>query len=139
VPVLAVLALASCAGGAREPRPEAGAGRPTPNASITIAYDGGEGDRGRSRIVCGVRRDRVSGYLRLDQPSDACRRLAEIAALLTAPPPAGRVCAQVYAGPEQARFTGHLGGRGVDRRFARTDACEVRDWERVSAFLPDSR
>lgn len=137
--VLVVLVAAGCAGGPDGARPGDGAGRPTPDAAIAITYDGGGGDVRRAEIVCGDERDEVRGFLRLEQASDVCRRLAGIASFLTAPPARGRVCAQVYGGPERARFAGRFAGRRVDRRFARTDACEVKDWERVSGFLPTPR
>ncbi|HLL87091.1 MAG TPA: hypothetical protein VK387_07250 [Thermoleophilaceae bacterium] len=136
---LVVLVAAGCAGGPGGARPGDGAGRPTPDAAIAITYDGGAGDLRRAEILCGDERDEVRGSLRHEQPSDACRRLAGIAPFLTASPPRGRVCAQVYGGPERARFSGRFAGRRVDRRFARTDACEIKDWERVSGFLPTPR
>jgi len=133
---LALLASAACGGAPASKRSGEGAGGPTPDASIAIDYAGGGGERRRARIVCGARRDEVRGYLRLEQPSDACRRLAELGPFLTSRPPRDRVCAQVYGGPERARFSGRFAGRRVDRRFARTDACELRDWEKVTPFLP---
>jgi hypothetical protein len=136
---LALLAATGCGDRAGGTRSGEGGGAPTPDGSVAISYYGGEGDHHRAEIVCGADRDEVRGFLRLEQPADACRRLTELAPFLTAPPPRDRVCAQVFAGPERARFTGRFGGRRVDRRFTRTDACEVKDWERVRAFLPKPR
>jgi hypothetical protein len=131
---LVVLA-AGCARG-QGTAPSHGGGRPTPHASIRIVYNGGEGDVRRAHVMCTSRRDAVTGFLRLEQPSDVCRRVAELGGFLAARPPGDRVCAQVYGGPERARFAGRFAGRRVDRRFSRTDACQIKDWERVSGLLP---
>jgi hypothetical protein len=124
------------AGGQGAPPPRRGAGGPTSNASIEIAYTGGDGGVRRARIICAASRDAVTGFLRLEPASEVCRRVAELRGFLTSRPPRDRVCAQVYGGPERARFTGRLAGRRVLRRFTRTDACQVKDWDTVSALLP---
>ena len=139
VMLVPVVAAAACAGGPASSPTGGGAGRPTPDAAITISYYGAKDDRGKAQVVCASRRDEVRGFLRLEQPAELCRRLAELGGFLTAPPPRDRACAEVYGGPERARFVGRFAGRRVDRSFARTDGCEVKDWERVSVFLPRLR
>jgi hypothetical protein len=111
--------------------------RPTPSASLTISYRDGEGDSRRATLTCSPGADRVTGYLRLSQAPELCRRLGELTGLLTAEPERGRVCAQVYGGPATARIQGRLEGRRVDRRLARTDACQIDDWRRAGPLLPD--
>jgi hypothetical protein len=136
VPVLAALAaVLGCAGPQGAPG-DGGFARPTPDASIRILFDDGRGDRRRGEIICAARRDELRGFLRLAQPAEVCRRLAELRGFLTARPPRDRVCTQVYGGPEIARFTGTIGRQAVDRRFSRTDGCEIADWERVEQLLP---
>ena len=130
---------AGCAAPESPPPTDGGAGRPTPDARVEIEFDGGDGDRRRALIVCGTRRDEVGGYLRGTPPAETCRRVAELRNLLTSPPRRDRACAQVYGGPERARFSGTLGGRRVERRFSRTDSCQVADWTRVEALLPPAR
>ncbi|HYZ70483.1 MAG TPA: hypothetical protein VE528_02385 [Thermoleophilaceae bacterium] len=137
--VLALVVAGGCGGDVTSRPPASGAGGPTPDADISIAFDGGDGDARRGGVVCASRRDEVKGFLRLEQPADACRRVAELGPLLTSRPPGGRPCTQVYGGPERARFSGRFAGRRVDRRFSRTDGCEIRDWERVRALLPQPR
>jgi hypothetical protein len=131
---LTTVATAGC--GAPQAPPEGGFARPTPDASVRIVFDDGQGDRRRAEITCRARRDVLRGYLRLSPPAETCRRLAELSALLTARPLRDRVCTQVYGGPETAEFDGAIGGRPVHRRFARTDGCEIADWERVEQLLP---
>ena len=132
---LAAVATATGCDAAQAPR-EGGFARPTPDASVRIAFDDGRGDLRRAEIVCGARRDELGGYLRLAPAAETCRRLAEVSGFLTSRPSEDRVCTQVYGGPESAHFTGEIGGRRVDRRFSRTDGCEIADWERVEQFLP---
>jgi hypothetical protein len=137
--LLALVVAGGCGADGPSSPPGSGAGRPTPDGDISIAFEGGDGDTRRGRVVCASRRDEVKGFLRLEQPSDVCRRVAELGPLLTSRPARDRMCTQVYGGPERARFSGRFAGRRVDRRFARTDGCEIRDWERVRALLPQPR
>jgi hypothetical protein len=114
--------------------------RPTPRATLTISYSDGEGDSRRATLRCAPGADRVTGYLRLSHAPDLCRLLGELTGLLTSSTSSaspGRVCAEVYGGPETAHIRGRIDGRRVDRRLARTDACKVSDWGRVGPLLPD--
>jgi hypothetical protein len=111
--------------------------RPTPSASLTISYSDGEGDSRRATLRCSPGADRVTGYLRLSPAPELCRRLGDLTGLLTSKPDRARVCAQVYGGPDTARISGRLEGRRIDRRLARTDACEIDDWRLAAPLLPD--
>ena len=111
--------------------------RPTPSAFLTISFEDGEGDSSEASLNCAAGADKVTGYLRLERASDLCRRLSELTGFLTSPPARGRACAEVFGGPAKARISGRIDGRRVDRRLARTDACETADWDRVDALLPD--
>jgi hypothetical protein len=132
---LATVAAVTGCGAAQAPSEDRFA-RPTPDAAVRIAFDDGRGDGRRAEIVCAARRDELRGYLRLAPAAETCRRLAEVSGFLTSRPSDDRICTQVYGGPETAHFTGEIGGRQVDRRFSRTDGCEIADWERVEQFLP---
>jgi hypothetical protein len=48
---------------------------------------------------------------------------------------AGRMCAEIYGGPQTARITGTVAGRRVDVRVARTDGCGIDDWTRLAWLL----
>ena len=112
--------------------------RPTPAAFITINFNDGEGERRDASLSCAAGGNKATGYLRLTESSDLCRLLDELKGLLTSSPPRGRACAEVFGGPAKARISGRIDGRRVDRRLARTDACEIDDWDRVDPLLPDA-
>ena len=52
-----------------------------------------------------------------------------------APPSRDRVCTQQYGGPDVATVTGTLDGGPVDRRFSRTDGCEIGDWDAAQPLI----
>jgi hypothetical protein len=140
--VLAVMILAGC-GGADEPAVEPPDDDPVvrarPSAFLTLSSE--DGRRGRPReahLSCAPGAERATGYLS-DRPAvDLCRRARALSGFLTSPPPRDRVCAEVYGGPQTAHIIGNLEGRPVDRRFARTDSCEIADWNRAAALLPET-
>ncbi len=111
--------------------------RPTPSAFLTVTFDAGERDSSEASLSCAAGADKVTGYLRLERAPDLCRRLGELKGFLTSPPARGRACAEVFGGPAKAQIRGRIDGRRVDRRLARTDACQITDWDRVDVLLPD--
>ena len=134
--------LASCGGSdepAVEPPDDDPVVRPRPSAFLTLSS---EDDRRRGRpreanLSCAPGDERATGYLS-DRPAvELCRRTRALSGLLTSTPPPDRACAEVYGGPQTAHVIGNLEGRPVDRRFARTDSCEIADWNRAAALLPD--
>jgi hypothetical protein len=50
---------------------------------------------------------------------------AVLAKLGTAP---GRICSEIYGGPQHVRITGNVAGRRVDLEVARSDGCGIADW-----------
>jgi hypothetical protein len=74
----------------------------------------------------------------LPAPARACRRLfANLGALR--PVPAGRVCAAVSGGPQQALVRGTVAGKRVRAWFRRVNACELARWTRLAPlFGPDA-
>ena len=111
--------------------------RSAASAMLEISVRDGRGEASEATVRCSPGSDRLTGYLRLEQAADLCRRLGELTAPLTSPPPRGRACAEVYGGPATARIRGRLEDRPVDRRLARTDACEIAEWNRLDSLLPD--
>lgn len=53
-------------------------------------------------------------------------------ALLTEEPEPGRVCTQVYGGPEVATVTGTVDGTDVDATFSREDGCAIARFDAVA-------
>ena len=45
------------------------------------------------------------------------------------------MCTQIYGGPETARVTGTINGKKVDRRFTRTNGCEIADFTDAAGLL----
>ncbi len=111
--------------------------RPTPAAFLTVTVDAGEGGPSEASLNCAAGADKATGYLRLENAPELCRRLGGLKGFLTSPPARGRACAEVFGGPERARISGRIDGRRVDRRLARADACQIDDWDRVDVLLPD--
>lgn len=70
----------------------------------------------------------------------ACERLALPAVwgrLITPPRPGGRVCTDIYGGPDTAHIRGTLDGRPVDTIVDRADGCGISDWDTLlSDVLP---
>jgi hypothetical protein len=70
----------------------------------------------------------------LPAPARACRRLfANLGALR--PVPAGRVCAPVNGGPQQAIVRGTVAGKRVRASFRRVNACELARWTRLAPLF----
>jgi len=129
----AVAALAAC--GEQEASAPA---QTSSRASIVLAirYDDGAGRVHSGRLRCAAGAQRASGVLAGSVPAARlCARTRAIAPLLTRRPPARRVCTQIYGGPETLQVTGEIDGRTVDRRFARTNGCEIADFARVARAL----
>lgn len=146
-PLLALLATVAFASGCGAPSGGEGPStavpgddpvvRPGGSALLTFRVEDGDGDADTATLRCAPGADRVMGYLRLEEAPELCRRLRDLTGFLTSGPPRDRVCAEVYGGPATARISGRIEGRPVDRRLARTDACEIDDWDRFDLFLPD--
>ena len=47
----------------------------------------------------------------------------------------GRLCSQLYGGPQTATITGTVDGKQVKVRVDRTDGCGVDDWNQLEAIL----
>ena len=120
-----VVALAGCAGDGA--RPAAGGERAI---ALTVRFDDGAGRVARGTLTCRAGVRRATGVAR--PASLTCVRVRRIKSLLLAAADPGRACTLIYGGPQTARVTGRLDGRRVDRRFARTDGCEIADHGRLA-------
>ena len=128
--VVVVLAALGCGDTA-----DAGRGTSGLDARLTVRYTDGERAL-RATLECAGRRSRATGFLERRRARTLCSRLSRLRPVLVDAPPRDRACTQVYGGPDRATITGRLAGRRVRRRFARTDGCQIADWNRAQPILP---
>ena len=69
-------------------------------------------------------------------PETACRVLAQNGERALPPVPKGRICTQIYGGPETATITGTWNGRVVLSTLSRRNGCEIGRWEALVGLLP---
>ena len=132
---LAVAVLAGC-GDDEEPASQT-ASTPRGEIELSIRFEDGAGNTKTATLTCRTDLQRAGGYLRDAAPaSELCAAVRSIEELLTTEPDKQRVCSQIYGGPETARVTGTIDGVEVDRRFTRTNGCEIADYRRAGALLP---
>ncbi len=87
-------------------------------------------------LTCRAGLERAGGFLDGKAPaSELCAQARTLRRLLTTQPDEGRVCTQIYGGPQAARVRGAIDGERVDRRFTRTNGCEIADFAAASALL----
>jgi hypothetical protein len=134
---LTVAALGGC-GDDDEP-PAAQQTAPTPTAGtieLSIRHDDGAGNEETGSLTCTDRDRRAAGFLtRRATVEELCAKARAIKELLTTAPDRQRACTQIYGGPETAHITGTIDGEKVDRRFSRTNGCEIDDFNRAGELL----
>ena len=59
--------------------------------------------------------------------------------MLIVQPRKDRACTLIFGGPQRVRVSGTIGGKRVDRRFDRTNGCEIADYDRLARALPRIR
>ncbi len=130
----AALALGAC-GEADEP---AAQGTTTTAGAIelTVLYDDGSGRKTTGSLSCRGADRRAEGALDgRASPAELCAQARGIADLLSTAPDKRRACTQIYGGPETATVTGTIDGDNVERRFKRTNGCELADYKRAAGLL----
>jgi hypothetical protein len=136
---LGVAMLGGCGDADDEPAPRPAASAPSgPAIELTVAYDDGAGAETTGSLTCRDGEARATGALAdAGRPPAAtlCAKARAIAQLLTTQPDKDRMCTQIYGGPQTARVTGTIDGVKVDRRFTRTNGCEIADFGRAGALL----
>ena len=133
--VCAALAIGGCG---EEDEPAAQRTAPTAGdvIELTIVNDDGSGRPTTGTLTCRGADQRAEGALDgRASPAELCAQARGNAELLTGKPDKARACAQVYGGPETARVTGTIGREKVDRRFSRTNGCEIADYTRAAGLL----
>jgi hypothetical protein len=136
--LLAAAALGACGDEDDEPAAPRTTSTPSGAVELSIRYDDGAAGKPRTAsLSCGDGgRPRAVGFLDGKAPaSELCAAARSLRALLTTPPDKGRMCTQIYGGPETAHVTGTIDGDQVDRRFTRTNGCEIADFQRAAALL----
>lgn len=123
---------------ASTPAPPPTTSTPAGAIELSIRYDDGAGQRDTATLTCGAGAGapRAGGFLDGKAPAgELCAKARSLRSLLTTQPDKERVCTQIYGGPETARVTGTLDGEKVDRRFTRTNGCELAEFDEASALL----
>jgi hypothetical protein len=136
---LAVALLAGC-GGSGDPAPAPARTAATGSIALAVRYDDGAGKVRTGRLICAGGEQRATGALADRAPATRLCTQARTIAPLFFKQRGGRVaCTQLYGGPQTLRVTGTIDGRAVNRRFARTNGCEIADFARVAGALPVTR
>ena len=133
--VCAALAIGGC-GEEDEPAAQRTATTAGPTIELTIVHDDGSGRPKTGTLTCRGADQRAEGALEgRASPAELCAQARGNAELLTDEPDKVRACTQVYGGPETAHVTGTIGREKVDRRFSRTNGCEIADYTRAAGLL----
>ena len=134
---LAVAALGGCGDDDDEPAaPQTAPAPATGGIELSIRHEDGAGKRETGILTCTGTEQRAGGFLtRRATVDELCAKARAIKALLTTQPDKQRACTQIYGGPETARITGTIDGVKVDRRFSRTNGCEIDDFNRAGELL----
>jgi len=128
-------ALGGC-GDADEPAAQSTATTQSGAVELTVVYDDGAGDKTSGALTCRGADRRAEGALDGRAPAtELCAQARGVADLLTTKPAKGRTCTQIYGGPESAHVTGTIDDKRVDRRFRRTNGCEIADFTRAAGLL----
>jgi hypothetical protein len=137
--LLLLLTAATLGGCGEDDEPAAPQTASTPagrGIELSIRHDDGAGNTARGILTCRGGVQRAGGFLtRRATAGDLCAKARAIKALLTTQPDRQRACTQIYGGPETARITGTIDGEKVDRRFSRTNGCEIADFDRAGELL----
>ncbi|HWI07774.1 MAG TPA: hypothetical protein VNT54_09695 [Solirubrobacteraceae bacterium] len=129
-----LLALAGC-GEQDEPAAPSTTAASDP-VELTVVYDDARGRTATGTLTCRGTDRRAEGALyRGVSAAELCARVRGLRDLLTREPDRTRACTQIYGGPQTARVTGTIGDEKVDRRFSRTNGCEIADYRRAAGML----
>ena len=137
--LLALLTVATFGGCGDDDEPAAPQTASTPaggGIELSIRHGDGAGNTQTGTLTCRGDVQRAGGFLtRRATVDELCAKARAIKPLLTTPSDEQRACTQIYGGPETARITGTIDGEQVDRRFSRTNGCEIADFNRAGELL----
>lgn len=117
------------------------AGAIAPRTQLTVVRETGSDittlRSSQAVLRCDAHRVGGTGFLRA-RAKQACR-LVQGGALqrVERAQQSGRLCSQIYGGPQRAHITGHIGRHPVDLTINRTDGCGTADWYALQALLGD--
>jgi hypothetical protein len=132
---LAAAALGAC-GEADEPAAQRTATTAGQAIELTVVFDDGSGRKTTGTLTCRGADRRGAGALDgRASAAELCAQARGNADLLTSRPDRRRACTQIYGGPETAVVTGTIDGDKVNRRFTRTNGCELADFTRAARLL----
>jgi len=134
---LTVAALGGCGDDDDPPAAQQTAPRPAGGViELSIRHDDGAGNEETGILTCTDRERRAGGFLtRRTTVDELCAKARSVKRLLTTQPDTKRACTQIYGGPETAHVTGTIDGVKVDRRFSRTNGCEIADFNDAGELL----
>jgi hypothetical protein len=133
---LAIAAVVGCGEEGDEPAAPRTSSTPAGEIALSIRYEDGAGHEETAQLTCRADRRRAGGFLDGKAAvSELCTQARALRRSLITPPDTRRVCTQIYGGPQTARVTGAIDGEKVDRRFTRTNGCEIADFDEASALL----
>lgn len=121
-------ALSACGGGTTKKS----SGQRGQRIDLTVVSDDSKSPATLHEVHC---RDGKPMPGALDVMGQYCERASDLASFLLAKPDAARACTQVYGGPQTAKITGKINGKKVDRSFARTNGCEIAEWNKIEKLL----
>lgn len=134
---LAILGLVSGCGASGPASPDAPSAQPAPASSTAAAADelvitvqDGAGSTQTWRLSCNP-----PGGTHPD-PTAACAALSANGAKALPAVPKGKMCSQLYGGPQTATITGTWQGRPVRSAFSRVNGCETSRWDSLAGLLP---
>jgi hypothetical protein len=108
---------------------------PTPNVALAFSVaDSPDAAPRTAALVCRGAGAYGTGYL-AETPTEACLQVRRVAAFLVNGPAPGRLCTDIFGGPQTAQVRGLVGGRWIHRSLSRRDGCEVADWDAMGVLL----
>jgi hypothetical protein len=103
---------------------------------LTVLYDDGSGRTTTGTLTCrGAERHAAGALDGRASAAELCAQARGNADLLTSKPDKTRACTQIYGGPQTAVVRGTIAGEKVNRRFTRTNGCELADFTRAARLL----
>jgi len=110
-----------------------------PPVALSISYSNGGTGHLHATLTCRSGLPRATGFLAARSKLLLCRRARQLRSFLASLPDPRRLCSLIYGGPERALIKGTIGTTRIYRRLARTNGCEIAEWNRVGLLLPSVR
>jgi hypothetical protein len=142
---LSLIMLVLLAGCASSTGPEASPSSGDPTVTSTPSASASDAGQVDLTIVADLGSERQTWRLTCappggthPDPETACRVLAENGQQALPAVAKGRMCTQVYGGPEKATVSGTWNGETIRSTFSRVNGCEIGRWKALQGFLPQA-